>query len=146
MYSVHASEKASHAWWSHGHNHQPHRLRVAIAQRDRKQKPSPELLSTGRWRWENWWVQGLWDLPKLKSKNWKSSSMMDISGHLNQLPGQLMDWAEGEQGRISEWLVGKAFTGGTRECRFSAVKGLADSTGKSRQPWQSRFTHCMENS
>ena len=56
--------------------------------------------------------------------------MMDTSGHLNQLPGQLTDWAEGEQGRISEWLVGKAFIGGTRERRFSAVKGLADSTRK----------------
>ena len=50
-------------------------------------------------------------MPKLKTKNWKSSSMMDILGHLKQPPGQLVDWAEGEQGRIGERIVGEAFTG-----------------------------------
>ena len=124
--------KASHAWCSHRHNHQPRRLRVAVAQGARKQKPSPELLSIGRWRWENWCTQSLWDLPKLKPKNWKSSSMMDILGRLNQPPGQLVDWDEGEEGRTGERSVGEAFPGGTRERGFSPVKGWADSTRRER--------------
>ena len=49
--------------------------------------------------------------------------MMDILDHLNQPPGQLVDWAEGEEGRTGERSVGEALPGGTRERGFSPVKG-----------------------
>lgn len=55
---------------------------------------------------------------------------MDILGHLNQPPGQLVDWAEGEQGRIGEWIVGEAFTEALGEQRILSSQGLADSTGR----------------
>lgn len=72
--------------------------------------------------------------------------MMDILDHLNQPPGQLVDWAEGEEGRTGERSVGEALPGGTRERGFSQSRAEQTAPGESGQPRESRFTHCMENS